>query len=255
MPLPGTWTRVKTSQCDDEGCYHEGCQERPSWSVCTESDSMGSEFEYYCEHHTVEQKKVYAEAPPLVDNCDRCGKKAELLPSRDWEEGSKGPVYDWCSSCRSENAKAAMADMDELDNDDDYVEDSDNVDDDDLDIGLIDEPVPEKMATAIKVMDDILLKVVDANDILSNDLFVSSDPMGFKLTAVKTGESGKIHVFELDNGALTGNCLVDLETKTLILDDDNLPGQWFTMYVIRKVLEFMKTNSIDIQHVRTGKVK
>lgn len=123
MGLPGDIRKISGS-CSDEGCYAEGCDKIPSWSVQGETDSMGAEYEYFCNDHIDEVRTRIKEAPPLVECCDGCGNVDTLLPSRCWEEGNNGPVYDWCSDCRAKNAESLRQSFseDELPSEDDFFD-------------------------------------------------------------------------------------------------------------------------------------
>lgn len=113
MALPGEIRRLDV-QISDEGCYHEGCSQRPTHSYCSEADSMGAEYEYYCERHIEGVREQLKEQGPEMGYCSGCGKFGELKPARAWDEGNNGPVHDWCGPCRQENADDAQDALDDL---------------------------------------------------------------------------------------------------------------------------------------------
>lgn len=85
-----------------------------------ECDSWGSEEIDLCQA-CVDHDKEMEEAEKLIPkHCEWC--KTESLtvrPTRDWEEGTSGPVYDLCSPCRQKNLQRAHDEMDDCDDDDD----------------------------------------------------------------------------------------------------------------------------------------
>lgn len=127
MALPGQISAVDTNP-DDEGCYHEGCECRPTHKLCTEADSMGEEYAYYCAEHIEVVRKEIEEAEPLIDTCDWCGAPdVELRPFRDWEEGLNGPVSDVCGICRGKSVDRANEELGTLDDQaDDFPDDYDH---------------------------------------------------------------------------------------------------------------------------------
>lgn len=75
-----------------------------------ETDSMGSEMNDLCSECLADVK-----AEPRGGRCDWCKEKSALLkPTRDYEEGLCGRVYDVCLSCRElarDEAAAELADL------------------------------------------------------------------------------------------------------------------------------------------------
>lgn len=113
MALPGEIRKVD-GRADDEGCYHEGCSHRPTYSYCSAADSMGAEYEYYCDDHIEVVRRQLKEQGPEVSYCEGCGKLGELKPARAWDEGNNGSVYEWCGPCRQGNADDAQEALDDL---------------------------------------------------------------------------------------------------------------------------------------------
>lgn len=79
------------------------CDEHPAVlayrRVTGETDSMGSEEHDLCKTcwtaWLVESKKK------IIATCDWCkAPEVEVQPTRDYDEGNHGPVYDVCSNCR-----------------------------------------------------------------------------------------------------------------------------------------------------------
>lgn len=89
MALPGELKAVSNT-----GHYCEDCGKPATWRFCVESDSFGSEFAYSCDDHKPTPQ-------PVSWPCERCGSKKDVKAFRDPAEGSHGPVYYWCGSCRT----------------------------------------------------------------------------------------------------------------------------------------------------------
>lgn len=111
MSLPGSIVRHTPAPDDGDAreCYQNGCTCAPSWRFTRESDSMGDDFEYYCDQHieAFRQAVATAETAGVCQWCERYYE--QLSPRRDFEEGSHGPVYYVCQGCiRKQNDAVAM---------------------------------------------------------------------------------------------------------------------------------------------------
>lgn len=51
---------------------------------------------------------------PYYENCEWCGRYAELIPTRDLDEGFAGSEYDVCIACRQKQDDLARKDLEEL---------------------------------------------------------------------------------------------------------------------------------------------
>lgn len=122
MSLPGQIEPL--SDEDNYVCYNSDCVDNATYSYCVESDSMGSEYEYYCDEHIEEISQTQRDT---LGNCEWCHlEDVTLSPVRDMEEGNQGPVYWVCSECRKQQI---ISDRDEAVDD----ELDDDYDDDDVD--------------------------------------------------------------------------------------------------------------------------
>lgn len=94
------------------------CDEHPSLdSVATiqgETDSFGSEFLemcVICYHKYKEHKEKARESFSICDWCK--GNQKGCSPTRDYDEGMSGPVYNVCPGCRKRRNEEAQAELDE----------------------------------------------------------------------------------------------------------------------------------------------
>ena len=95
-------------------CNNSDCVDDATYSYCVEADSMGAEYEYYCDEHIEEISQAQRNT---VGNCDWCRvEDVPLSPVRDFEEGLSGPVYWVCTECKKQQL---ISDRDEDDDDDD----------------------------------------------------------------------------------------------------------------------------------------
>lgn len=94
--LPGDWIRTSTThECEKEGCEH------PAYNrLQGETDSFGAEYSYWCDEHKAVEVSRLKQCAEVEHACDACGEVAKLYPTRDWEEGLHGPVYNVCAQCR-----------------------------------------------------------------------------------------------------------------------------------------------------------
>lgn len=95
MSLPGKTYALDTAEdylC--EHCEEEGLEVQATHRVQGETDSFGCEWIYVCDKHRIELRDQ-----KTVDMCHRCHVETEVIPTRDWEEGSHGPVYWVCAGC------------------------------------------------------------------------------------------------------------------------------------------------------------
>ena len=119
--LPGQELKVlKSDICEEGDCY-----DKAVLKIVGEVDSFGYETFCMCEKHADAYKKSLEDSSDEEQSCDWCRKMSTTVDFyRDWEEGSNGPVYEVCESCRRKNA-ATHDDFDDEfydDDDDDYNE-------------------------------------------------------------------------------------------------------------------------------------
>ena len=94
MGLPGDKTRMPHAhhRCETPG--HEMIP--ATWRIQGETDSFGAEYGYFCDECIKNQPTYW-----FIGTCPRCGaEEVELYGYRDPDEGSSGPVYHACSTCR-----------------------------------------------------------------------------------------------------------------------------------------------------------
>lgn len=84
--------------CDT--CANEGITKQATHAVVGETDSLGSEVGHYCTPHYHKVMAEIAESRKTV-TCERCDGTEEVRPTRDPEEGMRGPQYMLCKTCRS----------------------------------------------------------------------------------------------------------------------------------------------------------
>lgn len=85
-----------------------------------ETDSFGAEYSDYCDECFSTYKAEMDKSKEIVGKCDWCHTSATTTPTRDYDEGACGPVYEVCNSCiRKANDEAAR----ELEGTEDYYED------------------------------------------------------------------------------------------------------------------------------------
>jgi hypothetical protein len=103
--LPGQHHTVpKGTMCDV-------CQERPAAvRVQGETDSFGAELNDFCEAC---YDRAKAEDDALkCGSCEWCHKASnDLRPTRDYDEGSCGPVYRVCGACRLRQSQDAQEEL------------------------------------------------------------------------------------------------------------------------------------------------
>lgn len=99
--LPGAHYGVPAgTMCDDH-------PDRPATHrVQGETDSFGCEMHDLCDDCYVEYKAGGEYSP---DKCDWCKQQADnIRPTRDYDEGTCGPVYYVCKACRDRRDKEAQ---------------------------------------------------------------------------------------------------------------------------------------------------
>jgi hypothetical protein len=106
MPKPGQWLKVRPATVCDK---HQATLAVAV--LCGEVDSFGHEEIGMCQKCVDNYKKL--EIKPIVGTCDWC-KTTEVVvkPTRDYEEGSAGRLYDVCQQCRTDQEKSAQEDVD-----------------------------------------------------------------------------------------------------------------------------------------------
>jgi len=94
MGLPGDRRKVPAGDfCETEG--HETIP--ATWRVQGETDSFGAEYIYLCDECVKDLGRHWYEG-----TCPKCGTQdVKLYAYRDPDEGSNGPVYQACCTCRS----------------------------------------------------------------------------------------------------------------------------------------------------------
>ena len=92
--------------CDGYNCE---CSNPAVVRVQGETDSWGSEISDYCQK-CYDLMHVDEEAPTPV-KCEWCGTKALCHPTRDYEEGMCGRVYDVCVPCRKKQNDVAINEL------------------------------------------------------------------------------------------------------------------------------------------------
>lgn len=90
------------------------CDEHPDVPAVAriqgETDSFGCEMADMCQACVDEMERLKEEEGPHMGCCDWCKKgPLRLYPTRDYDEGSYGPVYDVCGPCGSKQ----LADLQE----------------------------------------------------------------------------------------------------------------------------------------------
>lgn len=87
------------------------CENDATVRIQGETDSFGAEYHHYCEAcYKLEQEiQDYCTAKHAGDEaqCEWCSKvttQKDLRFTRDIDEGSSGPVYEVCGSCRARQA-------------------------------------------------------------------------------------------------------------------------------------------------------
>jgi len=126
-------------------CFGEGCTALVTHAVSGEEDSFGTEWHLGCLTHCKESQEKGNQ--PFCGCCDWCRtEKDNLRPHRDFEEGTRGPVYDVCEECRLEESKRVEDELkasghydDDMSEDFEYYEMSELADypNDDIDIDIV----------------------------------------------------------------------------------------------------------------------
>lgn len=83
--------------------------------LCTESDSMGDEWQYMCAACNSSYRLHRDRRQGLEGNCDRCGNHAKLRHWRDLSEGMSGRIYQVCDACRIKGDAEFMDEEDDID--------------------------------------------------------------------------------------------------------------------------------------------
>jgi len=113
--LPGAAHTVPKDQvCDDHP------DRRATHRVQGETDSFGSELHDMCDECYADHKAALAASAVerATGTCDWCGSQVTTLrPTRDYEEGSYGRVYDVCAPCRKRQNDRLSEELDQYDYD------------------------------------------------------------------------------------------------------------------------------------------
>lgn len=115
--MPGSKHRVPLgTKCDQHG------DREAILRIQGETDSMGCEYIDMC----VECAEAYNQSlkDPNAGYCDWCNHFAtERLKTRDYDEGSSGPIYDVCIPCRKAASQRASEELAEIADDYPILED------------------------------------------------------------------------------------------------------------------------------------
>jgi hypothetical protein len=77
-----------------------------------ETDSFGSEMHDLCKECLDAYREEVKISRSEIARCDWCHQdKAGLVPTRDYEEGMNGPVYEVCRDCRKRADDRALAEL------------------------------------------------------------------------------------------------------------------------------------------------
>lgn len=104
--LPGMKLKVlHTDVCEEGDCFKKAVLK-----IVNEVDSFGYETFCMCEEHAAEYENEKKEEEHQEQQCDWCfSMRRDVIPFRDWEEGSNGPVYEVCPDCRRANNESAAS--------------------------------------------------------------------------------------------------------------------------------------------------
>ncbi|MFH1631873.1 MAG: hypothetical protein ABIA47_02515 [bacterium] len=111
--LPGSSAPLPVSQmCDGYNCR---CDKPATRRIQGETDSFGAEFMDLCDDC---YRKYRADTPWYHDaTCDWCKSEHQsIVPTRDIDEGSHGPVYYVCSKCKAKQDAAIERELEQYDN-------------------------------------------------------------------------------------------------------------------------------------------
>ena len=92
-----------------------------------DTDSFGSELFDMCEECLEKYREELASDEP-DGHCDWCKTDTKLRPTRDYAEGTSGPVYYVCTPCYAKQQEEIQADLNSRD--DHYFDDYGDYDDD-----------------------------------------------------------------------------------------------------------------------------
>jgi len=96
------------TECDD----HPGVLEFRR--VQTETDSFGCEYACLCEPCFTKFKADVEAERSKPRRCDWCKTETtDCRPTRDYDEGMAGPIYDVCQACRIRQTEAAHRELEE----------------------------------------------------------------------------------------------------------------------------------------------
>lgn len=111
--LPGSLINVEIgAMCDTVG--HENIPALKN--VVGEVDSFGYENHHMCQE--CYDACLAAPDPMANGSCEWCKKEStNLAPTRDYDEGSSGPVYYVCQQCRIKQDRDAQDELDRCAND------------------------------------------------------------------------------------------------------------------------------------------
>lgn len=106
--MPGSIHKVPSGQTCDKHT-----DRMATFRVQGETDSFGAEYVDMCDECKAEFQAAKEELNPGY--CQWCGKHADdRKPTRDYDEGMSGPVYDVCQPCRQAASDRAHAELEEM---------------------------------------------------------------------------------------------------------------------------------------------
>lgn len=98
------------------------CDDHPSVPAVAriqgETDSMGAEYLDLCAECVAKMKAPVKPEDDIDTSCDWCKSKSpysKLVPTRDYDEGTCGPVYYVCRECKRKDTERYREERDELD--------------------------------------------------------------------------------------------------------------------------------------------
>lgn len=99
-----------------KGSFCETHEDRPSYKKLQgETDSFGAEYSEMCEECFAVYEKSLEVKVAKEEPCDWCKVVTNTIePTRDYSEGSNGPVYYVCQACRIKQDNEARDELNEL---------------------------------------------------------------------------------------------------------------------------------------------
>lgn len=122
--LPGnTVPSDPVDRCDD-------CDKPSTHRVQGETDSFGCEYLFFCADCHGKFKLALDASRDDPGTCDFCkGTSEPVRTTRDPDEGSSGPVYHACTSCRAKRREQAWDELNDRGYDGDWMAEATDADD------------------------------------------------------------------------------------------------------------------------------